>query len=59
MLLIATLGFVWLYLDNLRMLIYAQIFPHLNSYHDLAFVTNILFGLMVWKCQQYAGCAES
>ncbi len=48
MLLIAGLGFVWLYLDKPTHINFTvkDFFPHLNSYRDLAFFTNILFGLM-------------
>lgn len=48
MVLIAILGFTWLYLGKPSQVQFSvkDFFPHLNSYHDLAFLTNILFGLM-------------
>lgn len=48
MLLIAFLGFLWLYHDKATHVNFTlrDFFPNLNSYRDLAFFTNILFGLM-------------
>lgn len=48
MVFIAILGFTWLYLDKPSQVHFSlkDFFPNLNSYHDLAFLTNILFGLM-------------
>lgn len=48
MVLIAILGFVWIYLDKPTHVNFTlkEFLPNLNSYRDLAFVTNILFGLM-------------
>ena len=48
MVLIAILGFTWLYLGKPSQVQFSvkDFFPHLHSYHDLAFLTNILFGLM-------------
>jgi len=48
MVFIAVLGFTWLYLGKPSQVSFTlkDFFPHLNSYHDLAFLTNILFGLI-------------
>lgn len=48
MILIGGLGFAWLYLGRPSEVHFSvnDFFPHLNSAHDLAFLTNILFGLM-------------
>lgn len=48
MILIAILGMAWLYLDKPSQIkfTFKDFLPNLTSYHDLAFLTNILFGLM-------------
>lgn len=48
MLFIAGLGLLWLYLDKPSQINFTlnDFLPKMNSYHDLAFLTNILFGLM-------------
>lgn len=48
MLFIGFLGFLWLYHDRPTQINFTlkDFFPHLDNYRDLAFFTNILFGLM-------------
>lgn len=48
MIFIAGLGFVWIYLDKPSHVAFTvkDFFPNITSAHDLAFLTNILFGLM-------------
>ncbi|MDA8562213.1 amino acid permease, partial [Gammaproteobacteria bacterium] len=48
MLLISILGFVWLYLSKPTQIdfSFSDFIPDVSSYNDLAFLTNILFGLM-------------
>jgi amino acid transporter len=48
MIFIACLGFVWIYLDKPSQIQFSakEFIPNITSAHDLAFLTNILFGLM-------------